>query len=83
MKLSVKMVRVISQETFDAVVKENMEEFEMSREEAIKEAIEQFQTQVKRYLFFLLINTWKLILEITGDRLIIYKSNSYSLFSQL
>ena len=85
MKLSVKMVRVISQETFDAVVKENMEEFEMSREEAIKEAIEQFQTQVKRYFFscWSMINTWKLLLEITGDRLIIYKSKSYSLFSQL
>ncbi len=43
------MVRVISQETFDAVVKENMEEFEMSREEAIKEAVEQFQSQVFKY----------------------------------
>jgi hypothetical protein len=41
------MVRVISQETFDAVVKENMEEFDMSREEAVKEAVEQFQSQVK------------------------------------
>lgn len=41
------MVRVISQETFDAVVKENMEEFDMNREEAVKEAVEQFQSQVK------------------------------------
>ena len=41
------MVRVISQETFDSVVKENIEEFEMSREDAIKEAIEQFQSQVQ------------------------------------
>ena len=40
------MVRVISQETFDAVVKENMEEFDMSREEAVQEAVEQFQSQV-------------------------------------
>jgi hypothetical protein len=40
------MVRVISQETFDSVVKENMEEFEMAREEAIKEAVDQFQSQV-------------------------------------
>ena len=40
------MVRVISQETFDDVVKENMEEFGLSREEAIKDAIEQFESQV-------------------------------------
>lgn len=40
------MVRVITQETFDAVVKENMEEFDMDREEAVKEAKEQFETQV-------------------------------------
>ena len=40
------MVRVITQETFDSVVKENMEEFEMGKEEAIKEAKEQFETQV-------------------------------------
>ena len=30
------MVRVITQETFDDVVKENMDEFEMSFEEAVK-----------------------------------------------
>ena len=40
------MVRVITQETFDSVVKENMDEFQMSREEAVKEAREQFMTQV-------------------------------------
>ena len=39
------MVKVISQETFDGVVKENMEEFEMDREEAVKEAISQFEQQ--------------------------------------
>jgi len=39
------MVRVISQETFDSVVKENEEEFEMSRAEAIQEAISQFESQ--------------------------------------
>lgn len=39
------MVRVISQETFDDIVRENMEEFEMSREEAVKEARDQFQQQ--------------------------------------
>lgn len=31
----------ISQETFDAAVAENMEEFDMEREEAIEDAIEQ------------------------------------------
>ena len=41
------MVRVITQETFDGVVKENMEEFDMGKEEAIKEAKEQFETQVR------------------------------------
>lgn len=35
----------ISQETFDAVVRENMEEFEMSLGEAIQDATEQFKTQ--------------------------------------
>ena len=40
------MVRVITQETFDCVVKENMEEFEMVKEDAIKEAKDQFETQV-------------------------------------
>lgn len=40
------MVRVISQETFDAVVKENIEEFGLEREEAIMEAIAQFESQV-------------------------------------
>ena len=41
------MVRVINQETFDSVVKENMEEFDMSKEEAVKEAKEQFEAQVR------------------------------------
>ena len=40
------MVRVITQETFDAVVKENIEEFGLEKEEAIKEAIAQFESQV-------------------------------------
>ncbi|XP_053620040.1 armadillo repeat-containing protein 6 homolog [Plodia interpunctella] len=39
------MVRVITQETYDEVVQENMEEFEMSPEEAVREAIAQFQAQ--------------------------------------
>ena len=39
------MVRVITQETFDLVVTENMEEFEMDRAEAVKDAKEQFEQQ--------------------------------------
>lgn len=39
------MVRVITQETYDEVVKENIEEFDMSPEEAIKEAVAQFEAQ--------------------------------------
>ncbi len=40
------MVRAISQETFDAVVKENVEDLGMDKTEAIKEAVEQFKAQV-------------------------------------
>jgi hypothetical protein len=40
------MVRVISQETFDEVVKENMKEFDMSPEEAVQDAVQQFEAQV-------------------------------------
>lgn len=36
---------MISQETFDAAVKENMEEFEMDSAEALKESVEQFESQ--------------------------------------
>ncbi|GAB0099685.1 Armadillo repeat-containing protein 6 homolog [Sergentomyia squamirostris] len=39
------MAKVISQETFDDVVKENIVEFEMSVEEAKDETIKQFQAQ--------------------------------------
>ena len=39
------MVRVITQETFDLVVRENMEEFGMERAEAVKDAREQFEQQ--------------------------------------
>lgn len=35
----------ITQETFDAAVRENIEEFEMGPEEAMKEAVEQFESQ--------------------------------------
>lgn len=40
------MVRVISQETFDQVVKENIEEFGLDEDEALKEAVSQFESQV-------------------------------------
>ncbi|XP_049881038.1 armadillo repeat-containing protein 6 homolog [Pectinophora gossypiella] len=39
------MVRVVTQETYDEIVKENMEEFDMTPEEAIREAIAQFEAQ--------------------------------------
>ncbi|XP_029930183.1 armadillo repeat-containing protein 6 [Myripristis murdjan] len=39
------MARRITQETFDAVVKENIEEFEMDAEEALREAVQQFESQ--------------------------------------
>lgn len=39
------MAKVISQETFDDVVKENIVEFAMSVDEAKKETIEQFNAQ--------------------------------------
>ncbi|XP_071383447.1 armadillo repeat-containing protein 6 [Centroberyx affinis] len=37
--------RRITQETFDAAVKENIEEFEMDADEALREAVEQFESQ--------------------------------------
>ncbi|XP_016090138.1 armadillo repeat-containing protein 6 [Sinocyclocheilus grahami] len=37
--------RRITQETFDAVVRENLEEFDLEDSEALKEAIEQFESQ--------------------------------------
>ncbi len=40
------MVKVISQETFDAAVRENVEEFGLSLDEAKKDAIQQFEAQV-------------------------------------
>ncbi|CAG4972170.1 unnamed protein product [Colias eurytheme] len=39
------MVRIISQETYDDVVRENIEEFDMTPEDAIKEAVAQFEAQ--------------------------------------
>lgn len=37
--------RRISQETFDMVVRENIDDFEMEAEEAVKDAVEQFESQ--------------------------------------
>ena len=42
------MVRVITQDTFDAVVKENIEDLEMGRKEAVEHARKQFEAQVRR-----------------------------------
>lgn len=38
-------LRRITQETFDAAVRENIDEFEMDPDEALREAVEQFQSQ--------------------------------------
>uniref|UniRef100_F7CMX9 Armadillo repeat-containing protein 6 n=1 Tax=Monodelphis domestica TaxID=13616 RepID=F7CMX9_MONDO len=39
------MAKCISQETFDDVVRENITEFDMDPEEAVKEAVQQFESQ--------------------------------------
>lgn len=39
------MAKIISQETFDDVVKENIVEFEMSVQEAKEESVKQFEAQ--------------------------------------
>ena len=41
------MAKSISQDTFNSVVKENMEEFDMDAEEAVADAVEQFTAQVQ------------------------------------
>jgi hypothetical protein len=41
------MAGVITQGTFDEAVKENMEEFDMSPEEAVESAVRQFEAQVR------------------------------------
>lgn len=42
------MAKVISQETFNSTVQENIKEFDMGVEEAKQETIEQFQKQVNK-----------------------------------
>ena len=60
------MVRVITQETFDSVVKENIKDFDMEKEEAIKEAKEQFESQV--IMRAEILNWWAIELKILqGD----------------
>lgn len=39
------MAKFLKQDTFDEVVKENMEDFGMDREAAAKDAVEQFKSQ--------------------------------------
>ena len=39
------MERRVTQATFDGVVEENMSDFDMTREDAIKDAVKQFKTQ--------------------------------------
>ena len=41
-----KMAKQISQETFDTAVKENIEDFEMTPQEALDDAVSQFEAQV-------------------------------------
>ena len=41
-----KMAKQVTQETFDGVVRENMQEFEMTADEAVDDAVKQFESQV-------------------------------------
>lgn len=43
------MAKRINQESFDDVVKENMGEFGMEAQEAIDDAVQQFESQVWAY----------------------------------
>ncbi len=45
---AITLIKQISQSTFDQAVQENVEEFGMDREEAISEAIKQFEAQAGR-----------------------------------
>lgn len=40
------MAKQITQQTFDDVVRENTEDFDMTVEDAIKDAVQQFESQV-------------------------------------
>jgi hypothetical protein len=45
---AITLIKQISQSTFDEAVRENIEEFGMDRQEAIDEAIKQFEAQAGR-----------------------------------
>jgi len=45
------MARQITQETFDAAVLENIELLEMNPEEAVLEAVQQFEAQVQTLIY--------------------------------
>ena len=45
----------VTQEMFDKTVLENIEEFEMTTEEAIKETVEQFKVQVSTFIFICVV----------------------------
>lgn len=47
--LNLKMVRVTTQETFDSVVQENEEDLGMEHDEAVQDAIKQFEAAVCTY----------------------------------
>ena len=53
-----KMAKRITQETFDEVVRENMEEFDLSHEEALKDAVEQFTSQVCTEFYHILFSMY-------------------------
>lgn len=55
------MAKIISQETYDDVIKENIIEFSMTVDEARKETIEQFQAQVIFQLRFIEIKVLNII----------------------
>lgn len=55
------MAKVITQETFDEVVKENIVEFSMTVDEAKIETIEQFEAQVFFVLIFIFFSVQFLI----------------------
>ena len=40
------MAKQVTQDTFDGVVRENMQEFEMTTDEAVDDAVKQFESQV-------------------------------------
>lgn len=49
------MAKVVSQETFDSVVLENVVEFDMDIEDAINDAIKEFESQVRSHWLYCVI----------------------------